>query len=99
MAKDCEPFKLQPLDYHIMVEIDLQSLRNSIKTAKEHRSENIQIKVLTPKTKRTDRTTTFFLLQYNLDEVSSIFPYQSTTQTIEAEGQYLSIKATDNVWS
>ncbi len=84
LAKQADPPRLQPLTYAIFVEIDLETFRSAVKTAKEHRADSVQISVFTPKAglaPREGAITTFFVVAYEGDEVSSRFVYQSCTQS------------------
>lgn len=80
LAKEADSIRLQVMDYKILIEIDLQTFRNAIKTAKDHKTDNVDLRVLTPRTRKGNRTTTFFVVKYASDEVSSVFPYQSVTE-------------------
>uniref|UniRef100_A0A6C0C1D3 Proliferating cell nuclear antigen PCNA N-terminal domain-containing protein n=1 Tax=viral metagenome TaxID=1070528 RepID=A0A6C0C1D3_9ZZZZ len=80
LAKDADSIRLHVMDYKILVEIDLQTFRNAIKTAKDHKTESVDLRVLTPRVQRGSRVTTFFVIKYESDEVKSIFPYQSVTE-------------------
>ena len=80
LAKESDSIQLRMMDYKILVEIDLQTFRNAIKTAKDHKADCVDLKVMTPKKRCSHRTTTFFVIKYASDEVSSIFPYQSVTE-------------------
>lgn len=86
LAKDPDSIRLQVMDYKILVEIDLQTFRNAIKTAKDHKTDSVDLKVLTPKVKKGNRTTTFFVIKYESDEVKSVFPYQSVTEIATGKG-------------
>jgi hypothetical protein len=74
LAKDADSIRLQVMDYRMLIEIDLQTFRNAIKTAKDHKTDTVDIRVLTPKVRSGRRTTTFFVIKYASDEVSSVFP-------------------------
>lgn len=103
LAKDPDSIRLQVMDYKILVEICLQTFRNAIKTAKDHKADSVDLKVLSPKRQSGPRRTTFFVVHYVSDEVSSLFPYQSVTETegTKADGAStdapLCIKASENV--
>jgi hypothetical protein len=98
LAKDSDAIRLQVMDYKILIEIDLQTFRNAIKTAKDHKTDTVELSVLTPKKEQNDRkTTTFFVVKYASDEVSSVFPYQSITEQNEcSNGDSLCIKVSEN---
>jgi hypothetical protein len=86
------------MDYKILIEIDLQTFRNAIKTAKDHKTDSVDLSVLTPLEKKDGKTTTFFVVKYASDEVSSVFPYQSITEENEGPaGDSLCIKVSENV--
>lgn len=99
LAKEADSIRLQVMDYKILVEIDLQSFRNAIKTAKDHKTDNVDLRVLTPKEKQGNKTTTFFVIKYSSEEVSSVFPYQSVTEDQEEanEESQLCIKVSENI--
>ena len=80
LAKDADSIRLHVMDYKILVEIDLQTFRNAIKTAKEHKTDSVDLRVLTPRVRKSSRVTTFFVIKYESDEVKSVFPYQSITE-------------------
>jgi len=109
LAKDPDSIHLQVMNYKILVDIDLQTFRNAIKTAKDHKADSVDLKVLSPKGQKGPRRTTFFVVAYESDEVNSLFPYQSVTETEESTGpearctesesseKPLCIKASENV--
>jgi hypothetical protein len=98
LAKDADRIKLAMMDYKILVEIDLQTFRNAIKTAKDHKTEVVDLRVLTPKQKRGNRTVTFFVIKYASDEVSSVFPYQSVTEdVVQTSEDTMSIKVSESI--
>ena len=105
LAKEADSIRLQVMDYKILIEIDLQTFRNAIKTAKDHKADSVDLKVLTPKVRRGNRVTTFFVIKYASDEVSSVFPYQSVTEEERAGDDSASstakgpvcIKASENI--
>ena len=80
LAKEADSIRLRVMDYKILVEIDLQTFRNAIKTAKDHKADSVDFRVFTPKKRSGKRVTTFFVIKYASDEVSSVFPYQSVTE-------------------
>ena len=84
LAKDSDSIRLHVMDYKILVEIDLQTFRNAIKTAKDHKTDSVDLRVLTPRIRKSSsRVTTFFVIKYESDEVKSVFPYQSVTEVDE----------------
>lgn len=103
LAKESDSIRLKVMDYKILVEICLQTFRNAIKTAKDHKADSVDLKVLSPKGQTGRRRTAFFVVHYVSDEVSSLFPYQSVTETEAADGDApnpdapLCIKASENV--
>ena len=98
LAKDSDAIRLQVMDYKILIEIDLQTFRNAIKTAKDHKTETVELSVLSPLEQKDGKTTTFFVVKYASDEVSSVFPYQSITEQQESpSGDSLCIKVSENV--
>lgn len=86
LAKDADSIRLHVMDYKILVEIDLQTFRNAIKTAKDHKTDSVDLRVLTPRVRKSSRVTTFFVIKYESDEVKSVFPYQSVTEVDAAAG-------------
>jgi hypothetical protein len=99
LHKAPDTIKLKVMDYKYLVEIDLQTFRNAIKTAKDHKADSIDLKVLTPKTSVGNRTICFFVIAYEADEVSSVFPYQSVTEHngTQAPDAQMTIKASENL--
>jgi len=102
LAKDADSIRLQVMDYKILVEIDLQTFRNAIKTAKDHKTDSVDLRVLTPRKRVGKKTTTWFVVKYASDEVSSLFPYQSVTEDEPASGapseaSPMCIKVSENI--
>ena len=82
LAKENEYFSgIDNLVYPLTVEIETISFRNAVKTAKEHKADHVIIEVSRPKVRRSEtHETAFFVLRYNGEEVSSTFPFQSSTE-------------------
>jgi hypothetical protein len=99
-TQDC--CSLEPLDYSIFIELDLQVFRNTIKTAREHKADTFTISVYTPRATsvggNNGSVTNYFVISYEGEEVSASYPYESTTETTEddEDGSPLVIKATDS---
>jgi hypothetical protein len=97
LAKEDEYCRIEELDYSLFVEIDLETFRSAVKTAKEHKAELFSMSVLVPKVQKSQtETTQFFVLAYEGEEVSSKFPYQSSTLTETlGEGKPVVLRASD----
>lgn len=90
LAKNQDSYQLEGQEFDIFCEIDLQTFRTAIKTAKDHHADTICITVYTPKRNPDEPTnlrTHFFVISYEGEEVSSQFPYQSTTEINEDESE------------
>ena len=90
---------LQPKTYGLLVEIELHALRDAVKTAKDHKADTMEMKVLTPKARTGPRLATFFVLACASETVASVFPFQSVTETesVDDDGQPLTVKVSDCV--
>jgi hypothetical protein len=98
LAKENDCQGLEGLVYNLFVEIDLDTFRNAVKTARDHKAEILKISVYQPKEDPTKPAggpaISFFVIAYEGDEVSSKFPYQSSTER-ESEEEPLVIRAND----
>lgn len=85
LYKDAEFVQLKGMVYSLYVDIDLTCFRNSIRTAREHKAEALEIEVRVPRKaapeETTKKVTTFFIMKYESLEVSSSFVYQSSSET------------------
>lgn len=99
LCKENDLLQLENLTYRIYVEFDLTCLRNIVKTAKEHKSDmleiRIQVKSCDAESVGKKKTTTILVLKYENDEVSSSFTYQSSSEPdAEIDGRTI-IRAAD----
>lgn len=103
LAVPQESCQLEGLVFSIFCEIDLQTFRTTIKTAKDHHADSITISVYKPKRYAPAEVgarrlrTHFLVISYSGTDASCEFPYQSTTEisdTDDEDGPQI-IKATE----
>ena len=66
LAKQQDTCELQGMKFDLFVEVDLQTFRNAVKTARDHRADCIEIAVYTPAHPSPDPalSTHFFVISY-----------------------------------
>lgn len=87
---------LKPMQYDFYVELDLETFKNQLKTAKSLRADNIKIDVHGLRSRDsscTDPVTTFFVISYDGDEVNSKCMFQSSTEPPKNDAEPLVIRA------
>lgn len=91
------------MEYELFVEIDLNTFQSVMKTAKNHKADTAEIYVYGLRSRAPDATDpiiTYFVISYTGDEVSSQFPFQSSTEppsAAGASGEPLVIRASTSV--
>jgi hypothetical protein len=87
LAKQQDTCELQGMQFDLFVEVDLQTFRNAVKTARDHRADCIEIAVFTPSAPSPDPAlaTHFFVISYEGDEAQCEYAYQSTTELSEGD--------------
>jgi hypothetical protein len=97
-GNDCQG--LNGLEYNLFVEIDLDTFRGAVRMAKDHKADVLTLAVYTPKKEKGPTSgspdVSFFVISYDADEVSSKFPYQSSTESeSHVDGKPMVIRAND----
>jgi len=95
-GNDCQG--LNGLEYNLFVEIDLETFRGAVRMAKDHKADVLTLAVYAPKKKGPPGSpdVSFFVISYDADEVSSKFPYQSSTESeAHVDGKPTVIRAND----
>lgn len=97
LAKSNSCKGMSGLEYALLVEIDLDTLRGPVKMAKEHKAEEVCFSVYSMnKEDKGGLVATFFVISYKADEVSAKFPHPSVSETeTTTEGKPTVIRAND----
>ncbi len=77
------------MEYELFVEIDLTTFQSVMKTAKNHKADTASICVYGLRSRApedTDPIINYFVISYAGDEVSSQFPFQSSTEHLAPGG-------------
>ena len=93
LDKDNDAVVLEDMGFSLYVEIDLAIFRNAVKTSKDIKAECVNLRVVAPLDgEEIQKRTIWFIIQSESDEVKSMFPFQSTTET-EPNSEVRTIKA------